>query len=75
MFAVAILMAGLVSTSPVQAHDVSAQIKEANAKWIAPVKNNDFATMEALYTSDGLLLPPNSSPVEDPAAIAAVWKS
>ena len=75
VFSVAILVAGLASTSPVQAHDVSAQIKEANAKWIAAVKNNDFATIEAIYASDGLLLPSNSPPVEGPAAIVAVWKS
>ncbi len=75
VFAIAILMAGLVSTSPVQAQDVSAQIEEANAKWIAAVKSNDFATIEALYASDGLLLPSNSPPIEGPAAIAAVWKS
>ena len=31
--------------------------------------------IEALYTSNGLLRPSNSPPIEGPAAVAAVWKS
>ena len=31
--------------------------------------------IEALYTSNGLLLPSNSPPIEGPAAVTAVWKS
>ena len=31
--------------------------------------------IEALYTSDGLLLPYNSPPIEGPKAIVEVWKS
>ena len=75
VFAVACLAAGLVSSSPALAHGVSAQINEMNAAWIAAFNNRDFATIEALYASDGLLLPPNAPPVEGPKAIADVWKS
>ena len=75
VFAVAFLLAGLVSTSPVLAHDVSAQINEISAKWLAAFAQRDFAVIEALYASDGLLLPSNSPPIEGPKAIAAVWKS
>ena len=74
-FAVAFLVAGLVSTSPALAHSVSAQINEISAKWVAAFKQRDFAMIEALYTSDGLLLPSNSPPIEGPKAIVAVWKS
>ena len=59
VFAVAFLVAGLVSTSPASAHSVAAQINEINAKWVAAFKQRDFAVIEALYTSDGLLLPSN----------------
>jgi ketosteroid isomerase-like protein len=57
------------------AHSVSAQIKEMDAKWVAAFKQRDFATIESLYASNGLLLPSNSPPVESPKAIVAVWKS
>ncbi len=75
VFAVAFLVAGLVSTSPALAQSVSAQINEMNVKWVAAFKQRDFAAIEALYTSNGLLLPSNSPPVEGPKAIVEVWKS
>ena len=75
VFAVAFLLAGLVAASPASAHGVSAQIKELSAKWVAAFAQRDFAMIEALYTSDGLLMPSNSPPIEGPAAIVAVWKS
>ncbi len=75
VFAVALLLAGLGATSPVLADDVRAQIEEMNVKWVAAFKERDFAWLEALYTSDGLLLPSNSPPIEGPQAIVEVWKS
>ena len=75
VFAVAFLVAGLVSTSPALAHSVEAQLNEINVKWVEAFKQRDFATIEALYTSDGLLLPPNSPAVRGPKAIGEVWKS
>ncbi len=75
VFAVVFLVAGLVSTSSALAHSVSAQIKEMDVKWVAAFKQRDFATIEALYASNGLLLPSNSPPVEGPKAIVEVWKS
>jgi ketosteroid isomerase-like protein len=60
---------------PAMAHSVSAQIKEMDVKWVAAFKQRDFATIEALYASNGLLLPSNSPPVEGPKAIVEVWKS
>jgi len=75
VFAAACLAAGLVSSGPALAHNVSAQIKEMNTSWMAALKQRDFAAIEALYASDGLLLPPNAPPVEGPKAIADVWKS
>ncbi len=75
VFAVALLAAGLVSPSPASAHGVSAQIGEISAKWVAAFKNGDIAWIEALHTSDGLLLPSNSPPIEGPKAIVETWKS
>jgi ketosteroid isomerase-like protein len=75
VFAVAFLVAGLVSTSPALAHGVSAQINEISVKWMAAFKQRDFAAIEALYASNGLLLPSNSPPIEGPEAIVEVWKS
>lgn len=75
VFTVVFLVAGLAATSHALAHGVSAQIKEMDAKWVAAFKQRDFATIEALYASNGLLLPSNSPPVEGPKAIVEVWKS
>lgn len=75
VFVVAFLVAGFVSTSPALAHGASAQINEISAKWVAAFKQRDFAVIGALYTSDGLLLPSNSPPIEGPVAIAKVWES
>ena len=74
VFALAILVGGLVSTSPVFANDARTEINEMNVKWVAAFKERDFAWIEALYTSDGLLLPSNSPPIEGPKAIVEVWK-
>ena len=75
VFAVAFMVAGLISASPALAHGVSAQINEITVKWVAAFKQRDFAAIEALYASNGLLLPSNSPPVEGPKAIVEVWKS
>ena len=74
-FALAFLLAGMVSAGPTLAHSVSEQIKEMDVKWVAAFKNRDFATIEALYAPNGLLLPSNSPPVQGPKAIVKVWKS
>ena len=74
-FAVALLLSGLVTSGAALAHGASAQIAERNTAWLAAFKNRDFVMIEALYTSDGLLLPSNSPPVEGPKAVAAVWES
>jgi len=74
-FAVAFLLAGLMSASPALAHSVEAQLEELTVKWVAAFKQRDFAVIEALYASDGLLLPSNSPPIEGPKAIVEVWKS
>jgi len=75
LFAAAFLLAGLASTSLALAHSVSEQLKEIDAKWVAAFKQRDFATIEAFHAANGLLLPPNSPPIEGPKAIAAIWKS
>ncbi len=75
IFAAAFLLAGLAATNLALAHGVSAQIKEMEAKWVAAFKQGDYAVIEALYASNGLLLPSNSPPVEGPKAIVEVWKS
>ena len=75
LFAAAFLLAGLASTSLALAHSVSEQLKEIDAKWVAAFKQGDIATIEAFHAANGLLLPPNSPPIEGPKAIVAVWKS
>ena len=75
VFAVAFLTIGCASTNNTTSQDISAQIKDMDAKWVAAFEQKDFATIEALYAPNGLLLPSNSPPVEGPKAIIEVWKS
>lgn len=75
VFAVVILLAGLVSAGPASAHGVSAQINQLIAKWLVAFEQKDFATIEAIYAPDGLLLTTNSPPIEGAKAAADAWKS
>jgi ketosteroid isomerase-like protein len=75
VFAVALLVTGCASTGHTNTEGISAEIEEMDTKWVEAFKQRDFATIEALYASNGLLLPSNSPPVEGPEAIVAVWKS
>ena len=75
VFAVVLVMAGLVSAGPASAHSVSAQIGELIAKWLVAFEQKDFATIEAIYAPNGLLLPSNSPPIEGAKAAADTWKS
>lgn len=71
----AALAAGAAMTSPALADDVSAQIADLDQKWVQALKKGDLEWVEAVYLSDGLLLPPNAPPVEGSSAIVEVWKS
>ena len=75
VFAGTLLLSGLVSSGAALAHGESAQINERIETWLAAFKQRDFATIEALYASNGLLLPSNSPPIEGSKAAAAVWES
>jgi len=75
IFAAAFLLAGSTATNLALAHSVSEQLKELDAKWVAAFKRGDIETIEAFHAANGLLLPPNSPPIEGPKAIAAIWKS
>jgi ketosteroid isomerase-like protein len=71
----AALAAGSAITSPAFADDAGAQIGELDQKWVEALKKGDLDWVEAIYLSDGLLLPPNAPPVEGPSAIVEIWKS
>ena len=75
VFAVAFLVAGLISASPALAHSVEAQLEEITVKWLEAFKQRDFVTIEGFYASDGYLLPPNETAVQGRQAIGEMWKS
>ncbi len=50
-----------------------AGLKEMTPKWQAAYNAGDAAGIAALYTKDGVLLPPNSAPVDGREAIKAFW--
>ncbi len=74
VFAVAILVAGLISAGPALAHSVKAQLEEITVKWVEAFKQGDFVTIGGFYASDGYLLPPNEPAVQGRQAIVETWK-
>ena len=48
-------------------------IVETNARLAAALTGRDFAGAAALYTADGMLLPPDSGPISGQAAIEGFW--
>ena len=75
VFALALLVTGLISASPALAHSVEAQLEEITVKWVEAFKQRDFVTIEGFYAPDGFLLPPNSPAIQGRQAIGEMWKS
>jgi len=48
-------------------------LKDMTPKWQAAYNAGDAAALAALYTTDGVLHPPNSAPVDGREAIEAFW--
>jgi uncharacterized protein (TIGR02246 family) len=55
--------------------EVREAIAAANEKFMATFKGGDAASMAALYTENGQLLPPNSDFVTGRQAIQAFWQA
>jgi ketosteroid isomerase-like protein len=75
VFALALLVAGLISASQALAHSVEAQLEEITVKWVEAFKQRDFVTIEGFYAPDGFLLAPNSPAIQGRQAIGEMWKS
>lgn len=58
-----------------QSNDIQNTIAAANDKFMANFKSRDAASMAALYTEDGQVLPPNSDFVTGHEAIQAFWQA
>jgi uncharacterized protein (TIGR02246 family) len=65
---------GMVS-SYADGDDVSKEIEAANAMFRSAFEERDDAKITALYTNDGMLLPPNSDFVVGRANIRTFWKA
>lgn len=70
-----LLLMGLGAVSPSLAGDDSDKIEAMNAQWVKAFEQRDFQSMQALFTSDSLLLSPNEPAVKGPEAVVQVWKS
>ncbi|MFN4143567.1 YybH family protein [Aestuariivirga sp.] len=55
--------------------DVRAAIEAVNAEFSAAFNRGDTAAVAALYTEDGMLLPPGEAVVSGRSGIAAYWKA
>ena len=60
---------------PPEARDVSAEIQAADEQFAAAFAAGDAAAVAALYTDDGMLLPPNGDFVSGRAAIQGFWRA
>jgi uncharacterized protein (TIGR02246 family) len=55
--------------------NVTEEISEANNAFIDAFNAHDAQTLASVYTSDGILLPPNSEKVEGTDALEEFWES
>lgn len=58
-----------------KSNDILNTIAAANDKFMANFKSGDAASLAALYTEDGQVLPPNSDFVTGHEAIQAFWQA
>ncbi len=72
LLAIALLVMPATALAQYDDHG-KAGLKEMTPKWQAAFNAGDAAGVAALYTKDGVLLPPNSAPVDGREAIAAFW--
>ncbi len=61
-------------TAALSDEDVTA-IRAVNDAWIQAALDNDYAALEALYSDDAVMMPPNEPAVEGRAAIRAMRES
>ena len=53
--------------------DINTAVKEAQHRWNTAFNGGDAAAVAALYTLDGIVLPPAHAAVKGTAAIAEFW--
>jgi len=71
LFALALL--ALPTAALAQYGDEKPDVSKVTAEWQAAYNAGDGAAIAALYTEDGMLMPPNSASVDGREAIAAFW--
>ena len=69
------LLGGCAVPEARQPQDVTEQIEAAGGEFMAAFAAGDAEALAALYTEDGMLLPPNSDFVSGTAAIQGFWQS
>lgn len=61
-------------TAPVLADDLRSTMEKDNAKWLQAFNTRNTKVMPSMYTSDALILAPNSAPVKGREAIGQFWE-
>jgi uncharacterized protein (TIGR02246 family) len=74
VFALALLVVPATARAQHDDHGKAA-LKEMTPRWQAAYNAGDAAALAALYAKDGVLLPPNSAPVDGRDAIEAFWSA
>ena len=66
-----------LTTSAISANDddIRTAIEAANAEFMKRLADGNVAAVAALYTEDGMLLPPGNESVTGTDAIAAYWQA
>jgi uncharacterized protein (TIGR02246 family) len=74
LFCSAVFLAGTCLTPAAYADGVKAAIEAANAQFSAAAAKGDGATLAALYSPDGQVMPPGSDPIRGTEAIQKFWQ-
>jgi uncharacterized protein (TIGR02246 family) len=72
---VGLALVACAAPEPPQTQDVSTEIQALDEQFAAAFMAGDAAAVAALYTEDGMLLPPNGDFVSGRAAIQGFWQS
>ena len=74
LFCTAVFLAGTCLTPAAYADGVKAAIEAANAQFSAAAAKGDGATLAALYSPDGQVMPAGSDPIRGTEAIQKFWQ-
>ena len=71
--AIFVIAYGAYCSVPAAANDFAAEMESENARWLAVYKSQDAQAFGPMYTSDAIILPQGSPPIQGRTAIIQFW--